>query len=112
MKADKDGQVGILTNEGEVSIDDGAKAQVGMLQNKNKLIIGSSSESSGAVTIKRSPKPDDPDNYNLNTGTIVIESGSVLEKEDTANVTLTNDGSLTIKNKNCLGTDGIWIYSS
>ncbi len=44
---------------------------------------------------------------NENTGTIVVESGSLLQCATGKNVTLKNEGSLTIRKSNCMGTLGV-----
>lgn len=88
---------GILTNEGEITLDDFGCAEAGSLQNTNRLSIGSDPKSPCILTINNSGDCS-------NTGTIEIEAKSQLNQKAGANVTLANDNSLTIKDKDCLGT--------
>lgn len=91
---------GTLENQGKLTVDEGGAVETAILNNLSELTIGKSPINAGSVTITENGA------NNVNKGTIVVESGSFLQCTSGKNVTLTNEGSLTIRKRNCVGTLG------
>lgn len=92
---------GKVTTKGELAVDEGGKMNAAVLENGGTLTIGKGPLNSGTVTITSTA------GGNINTGTIVVEANSFLNKDsNTSTVTLENNepGSLTIKGDQCLGS--------
>lgn len=96
---------GTLENQGELTVEEGGAIETAVLNNINKLTIGKSPINAGSVTIT------DGSTDSVNTGTIVVESGSFLQCAAGTGAALKNNepGSLTIRKRNGvgIGTNGV-----
>lgn len=90
-----------LKTGGELTINEAGLVKTGSLANTGILTIGNGLASTGTMLITDTTSSE-------NTGTIVIESGSYLRNLGnlSGDPVLKNNGSLTIKKDDCLGTLG------